>query len=140
MRTPRGTLLHRPAGSRRRNRDRRAAAGQLPVTAGDSPDRLASETSFAHPCAAAPVPASSGRTDRHRPDRGGDRRADRAPHTIVPVRMRHDPRTRGCVARRTLGGLRAKDIFGCLERFVTREVRRCLTGAFGDATGPSPAA
>ncbi|MFD7020913.1 transposase, partial [Streptomyces sp. NPDC059928] len=40
-------------------------AGQLLVTAGDNPDRLASEASFAHLCAAAPVPASSGRTDRH---------------------------------------------------------------------------
>lgn len=69
-------------------------AGQLLVTAGDNPDRLASEVSFAHLCAAAPVPASSGRTDRHRLNRGGDRQANRALHTIVLVRMRHDPRTR----------------------------------------------
>ncbi|MFD5085957.1 transposase [Kitasatospora sp. NPDC058406] len=92
-------------------------------------------------CAAVPVPASSGRTDRHRPDRGGDRQANRALHTIVPVRMRHDPRTRDCVARRTLDGLRTKDIFfRCLECFVAREVHRYLASAFSDATGPSPAA
>jgi transposase len=84
-------------------------AGQLLVTAGDNPDRLVSEASFAHLCAAAPVPASSGRTDRHRLNRGGDRQANRALHTIVLVRMRHDPRTRDYVARRTLEGLKTKD-------------------------------
>ncbi|CAN3985903.1 Mobile element protein [Kitasatospora purpeofusca] len=115
-------------------------AGQLLVTAGDNPDRPASEASFAHLCAAAPVPASSGRTDRHRLNRGGDRQANRALHTIVPVRMRHGPRTRDYVARRTLDGLKTKNIFRFLERFVAREVYRYLTGAFSDATGPSPAA
>ncbi len=54
--------------------------------------------------------------------------------------MRHDPRTRDYVARRTLDGLKTKDIFRCLKRFVGREVYRCLTGAFSDATGPSLAA
>lgn len=104
-------------------------AGQLLVTAGDNPDRLVSEASFAHLCAAAPVPASSGRTDRHRLNRGGDRQANRALHTIVLVRMRHDPRTRDYVARRTLEGLKTKDIFRCLKRFVAREVYRHLTSA-----------
>ncbi|MCX5097993.1 IS110 family transposase [Streptomyces sp. NBC_00439] len=115
-------------------------AGQLRVTAGDNPDRLASEASFAHLCAASPVPASSGRTDRHRLNRGGDRQANRALHTIVLVRMRHDPRTRDYVARRTLEGLKTKDIFRCLKRFVAREVYRHLTSAFTGAPGPSPAA
>ncbi|MFD5164484.1 IS110 family transposase [Streptomyces hawaiiensis] len=104
-------------------------AGQLLVTAGDNPDRLVSEASFAHLCAAAPVPASSGRTDRHRLNRGGDRQANRALHTIVLVRMRHDPRTRDYVARRTLEGLQTKDIFRCLKRFIAREVYRHLTSA-----------
>ncbi|MFF3405155.1 transposase [Streptomyces sp. NPDC002742] len=80
-------------------------------------------------CAAAPVPASSGRTDRHRLNRGGDRQANRALHTIVLVRMRHDPRTRDYVARRTLEGLKTKDIFRCLKRFVAREVYRHVTSA-----------
>lgn len=96
-------------------------AGPLLVTAGDNPDRLASEASFAHLCAAAPVPASSGRTDRHRLNRGGDRQANRALHSIVLARMRHDPRTRDYVARRTLEGLKTKDIIRCLKRFVARE-------------------
>lgn len=104
-------------------------AGQLLVTAGDNPDRLVSEASFAHLCAAAPVPASSGRTDRHRLNRGGDRQANRALHPIVLARMRHDPRTRDYVARRTLEGLKTKDIFRCLKRFIAREVYRHLTSA-----------
>ncbi|MET9567512.1 transposase [Streptomyces tauricus] len=115
-------------------------AGQLLVTAGDNPERLASEASFAHLCAAAPVPASSGRTDRHRLNRGGDRQANRALHTIVLVRMRHDPRTRDYVARRTLEGLKTKDIFRCLKRFVAREIYHHLTSAFSGAPGPSPTA
>ncbi|MFI2458212.1 transposase [Streptomyces sp. NPDC019539] len=68
-------------------------AGQLLISAGDNPERLRSEASFAHLCAAAPIPASSGRTNRHRLDRGGDRQANRVLHTIVIVRMRHDRRT-----------------------------------------------
>nr|WP_237550012.1 IS110 family transposase [Streptomyces sp. SID1034] len=58
------------------------------ITAGDNPDRLRSEASFAHLCAAAPVPASSGRTNRHRINRGGDRNANSALSTIILVRMR----------------------------------------------------
>ncbi|MFF2128274.1 transposase [Streptomyces olivochromogenes] len=108
-------------------------AGQLLVTAGDNPDRLASEASFAHLCAAAPVPASSGRTDRHRLNRGGDRQANRALHTIVLVRVRHDPRTRDYVARRTLEGLKTKDIFRCLigEVLMLRPNPRVVTPSVG---------
>ncbi|MFD8425420.1 transposase [Streptomyces sp. NPDC059466] len=51
-------------------------AAQLLITAGDNPGRLKSEASFAHLCGAAPISASSGRTDRHRLNRGGDRQAD----------------------------------------------------------------
>jgi len=53
-------------------------AGQLLVTAGDNPQRLRSEAAFAHLCGTAPIPASSGRTDRHRLNRGGDRHANNA--------------------------------------------------------------
>ena len=101
-------------------------AGQLLITAGDNPDRLKSEASFAHLCAAAPVPASSGRTNRHRINRGGDRHANSALYTIVLVRMRHDQRTRDYVTRRTAEGMSTKDIMRCLKRFVAREVYRHL--------------
>ena len=53
-------------------------AGQLLVTAGDNPERLRCEAAFAHLCGVAPIPASSGRTDRHRLNRGGDRQANNA--------------------------------------------------------------
>lgn len=101
-------------------------AGQLLATAGDNPDRLASEAAFAHLCGAAPIPASSGRRDRHRLNRGGDRAANHALHTIVLCRMRHDERTRVYVERRTGQGLSKKDIMRCLKRHVAREVYKVL--------------
>lgn len=79
-------------------------ASQLLATAGDNPERLRSAASFAALCGAAPVPASSGKTRRHRLSRGGDRQANRALHTIALTRMSHDPRTRAYVQRRTTEG------------------------------------
>lgn len=101
-------------------------AGQLLATAGDNPDRLRNEASFAHLCGVAPIPASSGRRDRHRLNRGGDRAANHALHTIVLCRMRHEGRTRAYVERRTAQGLSKKDIMRCLKRHVAREVYRVL--------------
>ncbi|MER7507834.1 transposase [Streptomyces lavendulae] len=92
-------------------------AGQLLITAGDNPDRLRSEASFAHLCAAAPIPGSSGRTNRHRINRGGDRHANSALYTIVLVRMQYDARTRDYVARRTAEGMTTKDVMRCLKSF-----------------------
>jgi transposase len=102
-------------------------AAQLLITAGDNPDRLTSEASFAHLCAAAPIPAGSGRTNRHRLNRGGDRQANNALHTIALVRMRHDTRTQDYVPRRTTEGMTKKDILRCLKRFIAREVYKHLT-------------
>ena len=73
-------------------------AGQLLVTAGDNPERLRSEAAFAMLCGAAPLPASSGRTHRHRLNRGGDRQANAALYRIVLCRLRWDPRTRAYAA------------------------------------------
>ena len=101
-------------------------AGALLSAAGDNPDRLGSERSFARLCATAPREASSGRTTRHRLNRGGDRQANNALWRIVVVRMRHDQRTKAYVARRTAEGLSKKEIMRCLERYVTREVYRAL--------------
>ncbi|TVR93462.1 MAG: IS110 family transposase [Trueperaceae bacterium] len=102
-------------------------AGQLLATTGDNPDRLRSEAAFAHLCGVAPIPASSGRKDRHRLNRGGDRAANHALHTIVLCRMRWDQRTRAYVERRTQQGLSKKDIMRCLKRYVAREVYKVLT-------------
>lgn len=102
-------------------------AGQLLASAGDNPERMHSEAAFAHLAGAAPIPASSGRIHRHRLNRGGDRAANNALHTIVLVRMRFDARTRAYPDRRTKEGLSKKDILRCLKRFVAREVYRALT-------------
>jgi transposase len=102
-------------------------AGQLLVTAGDNPQRLRSEAAFAHLCGAAPIPASSGRTDRHRLNRGGDRRANNALWRIALVRMRCHPPTRAYVERRTKQGLSKLDIMRCLKRYIAREIYQHLT-------------
>ena len=105
-------------------------AGQLLTTAGDNPDRLRSEAALAHLCGAAPIPASSGRTDRHRLNRGGDRAANTALHTMALCRMRYDPRTRAYVERRTKQGLSKKEIMRCLKRYIIREVHAALLADF----------
>lgn len=98
-------------------------AGALLVALGDNPDRLRNESSFAHLCGVAPLPASSGKTTgRHRLNRGGDRRANNALWRIVLVRMGTDQRTRDYVARRTAQGLSKPEIMRCLKRFVVREI------------------
>jgi transposase len=79
-------------------------AATLLVTAGNNPQRLHSEGSFAHLCGVAPLDASSGKQLRHRLNRGGDRQANSALHTVAIVRMSHDPTTRAYVARRLAGG------------------------------------
>ena len=89
-------------------------AGQLLVTAGDNPQRLRSEAAFAHLCGVAPIPASSGRTHRHRLNRGGDRQANNALWRIALVGMRCHPPTRAYVERRTKQGLSKLDIMRCL--------------------------
>jgi transposase len=96
-------------------------AAQLLITAGDNPDRLRSESSFAALCGVSPIPASSGRTDRHRLNRGGDRQANSALYTVVLVRMRFHEPTRTYVARRTAEGLKKPDIIRCLKRYLVRE-------------------
>jgi transposase len=99
-----------------------AHAGQLLVTAGQNLDRLASEAAFAHLCAADPIPASSGKTTRHRLNPGGDRDANTALHLIAVVRLRYCPRTRAYAARRTAQGLSKREIIRCLKRYIAREV------------------
>jgi transposase len=101
-------------------------AGQLLTTVGDNPDRMRSEAAFAHLCGVAPIPASSGRTRRHRLNRGGDRAANNAVYTVVLTRLRLDPRTRDYVARRTREGLTKREIIRCLQRYVARELYQLL--------------
>lgn len=101
-------------------------AGALLVAAGDNPDRLHSEAAFASLCGVAPIPASSGKTNRHRLSRGGDRDANRALYLLALGRMGWDPATRTYVARRTAAGLSKADIIRCLKRYLAREIYRLL--------------
>ena len=109
-------------------------AATLLTAAGDNPERLRSEPSFASLCGVSPIPASSGKVVRHRLNRGGNRDANRALHLICVVRMRVDERTRAYVARRTAEGKSKKEILRCLKRYVAREVYRVLV----PTAAPSP--
>ncbi|MEW2444018.1 IS110 family transposase [Micromonospora marina] len=102
-------------------------AGQLLVTAGENHDRLTSETAFAMLCGAAPIPASSGKTTRHRLNRGGDRQANAALYRVALCRLRWDPRTRAYAERRTKEGMSKKEIIRCLKRYIVRELYQLIT-------------
>ncbi len=103
-------------------------AAQLRLTAGDNPERLQSEASFASLCGVSPVPASSGKTVRHRLNRGGDRAANSAPlHIIAIGRLRTDQRTKDYVARRIAEGHSKLDAIRALKRYLAREVFTLIT-------------
>jgi transposase len=122
-------------------------AATLLVLAGDNPERLRSEASFATLCGVSPVEASSGKVVRHRLNRGGNRDANRALHMVCVVRMGSDRRTRAYVARRTAEGKSKWEIMRCLKRYIAREVYRVLlssatvepppTGTMGRVAGAS---
>jgi transposase len=97
-------------------------AALLLVAAGDHPERLRSEAAWAHLCAVAPIPASSGKTIRRRLNPAGDRQANHALWRIVITRMSSHPPTRAYVERRAAEGLSKKEIMRCLKRYVAREV------------------
>jgi transposase len=101
-------------------------AATLLVVAGDNPQRLRSEASFASLCGVAPIEASSGKVVRHRLNRGGNREANRALYMICLARMRRDRRTQEYVGRRTAEGKSKREIIRCLKRYVAREVYRVL--------------
>jgi len=97
-------------------------AAQLLLTAGDNVQRLRSEASFAALCGVSPMPASSGKTTRHRLSRGGDRAANSALHIIAIGRLRTDPRTQTYVAKRITEGHSKLEAIRCLKRYIAREV------------------
>lgn len=103
-------------------------AAQLLITAGNNPDRLRSEASFAALCGTAPVPASSGKTVRHRLSRGGDRAANNALHRIALVRMASHSQTKIYAARQRTAGRTGLEILRQLKRAIVREIFRALTG------------
>jgi transposase len=105
-----------------RNSIGHGSAAQLLLTAGDNPDRLGSEASFAALCGVSPIPASSGKATRHRLNRGGDRAANSALHIIAIGRLRTDERTKAYVARRIAEGHSKLEAIRCLKRYIAREV------------------
>jgi transposase len=101
-------------------------AGTLLVCAGQNIERLRSEASFAALCGASPIPVSTGRTDRHRLNYGGNRDANRALHMIAVCRLRYCERTRAYAERRTAEGKTKTEIIRCLKRYIARELYHAL--------------
>ena len=108
-------------------------AAMLVVVAGDNPERLKSEAALAALCGTNPLQASSGKTTRHRLNRGGNRAANNALWTIAMVRMRSDPRTRAYVERRTKEGMSNKEIHRCLKRYIVRELYPLILADLSDS-------
>jgi len=102
-------------------------AADLLITTGTNPSRIGSEKSFAALCGTSPVDASSGRHQRHRLNRGGDRQANAALYRIVIVRLRYHPPTRRYMQRRLQQGLTKPEIIRCLKRYVARDIYHTLT-------------
>jgi transposase len=98
------------------------SAAQLLITAGDNPDRMTSPASFAALCGTSPIPVSSGKTNRHRLNRGGDRQANCALHTIALSRLRYHPETQAYAAKRQTEGKTERDIRRSLKRYLARRL------------------
>ncbi|XUW93206.1 IS110 family transposase (plasmid) [Burkholderia sp. M6-3] len=111
-------------------------AAVLIAVAGNNPERLKSEAALAALCGTSPLQALSGKTVRHRLNRGGDRSANNVLWTIAMVRMRSDPRTRAYVERRTKEGMSNKEIRLCLKRYTVRELYPLI---LADLTGSTRA-
>jgi transposase len=101
-------------------------AAKLLIAAGDNPHRIRNEAAFAALCGASPVDASSGKQQRHRLNRGGNRAANNALWRIALVRMSHDPETRAYVQRRTADGKTKPEIIRCLKRYIARQIHHTI--------------
>jgi transposase len=97
------------------------------LTAWSHPGRIRDEAAFARLGGVSPLEIASGNNHEHRLNRTGDRQLNRALHTIADSRIRHDPRTREYLARRTAQGLSKRRIRRCLKRYIARQLYRHLT-------------
>ncbi len=102
-------------------------AAALLIAAGDNPDRLNSESSFAALCVVSPVEASSGNSQRRRLNRGGDRQANAALHRIALSRLRWDQPTRDYMQRRVYDGKTRREAVRCLKRYIARDLYPIIT-------------
>ena len=118
-----------------------ASAAQI-LLAWSHPRRLRGEAAFARLAGAAPIPASSGQTIRHRLDRGGDRQLNRALHTIIIPRRKNDPATIAYVQRRVAEGKSVREAIRCLKRYLARSStdssKRCLRPLDSHRSTPGP--
>lgn len=101
-------------------------AAKLLVAAGDNPERLRSEAAWAHLCGVAPLPASSGKTVRHRLNRGGNRQANSAIYHIMLTRMMYHEPTKAYMARRIGEGKTKGEVARLLRRYIAREIYKHL--------------
>ena len=99
---------------------------EMLIVLGDNPERIRSESAFAKLCGVCPIPASSGKTTRHRLNRGGNRRANAALHRVAVVRMRCHASTKAYIQRRTGEGSSLREILRCLKRYIAREIFNSL--------------
>jgi hypothetical protein len=111
-------------------------AAQLLITAGGNPERLRSEAAFAALCAASPIPASSGKTNRHRLNPAGDRNANRALYMIIVTRLRYCPDTQAYIKRRIAEGLTKPEAIRCVKRYVARQTYHAVRADLAAATSP----
>ncbi|MFE4759033.1 IS110 family transposase [Streptomyces mirabilis] len=112
-------------------------AAALLIAVGDNPERLDSEASFAALCGTSPVEASSGKTQRRRLNRGGDRQANAALYRIVLSRLRWESRSQDYMRRRLAEGKTRREIIRCLKRYVAREIYRLIAPTPADSAGPA---
>ena len=95
---------------------------EMLILVGDEPSRIRSEAALAKLCGACPIPASSGKTNRFRLNRGGNRQANAALYRVAIVRMRNHPPTLAYVSKRTKEGKSKSEIIRCLKRYIVREI------------------
>jgi transposase len=99
---------------------------EMLILVGDNPERIKSEAALAKLCGVCPIPASSGKTNRMRLNRDGNRQANAALYRVAIVRMRDDEKTKTYVTRRTAEGKTRREIVRCLKRYIVREIYRHL--------------
>jgi len=114
------------------------SAGALLVAAGDNPGRLRSDACFAMLCGASPIQASSGKTTRHRLNRGGDRQANAALYRIMLVRLCYHQQTKDDMARRLTQGKTNKEVIRCLKRYLAQEMFAVLHQTSQDTLTTAP--
>lgn len=101
-------------------------AAKLVIAAGENPDRLRTEASFAALCGTSPINASSGKHRAHRLNRGGNRQANTALHTVTLYRWRTCPETHTYITRRRTEGKTDRAIRRCLKRALARRFHHIL--------------